>query len=140
HISNFRKVKRIQDVIYTFSIIQENVKSKLILVGDGPELQTAFEVVNKLNLKNKVLFLGKQKNISDLLSISDIKLLMSEQESFGLVLLEAMACEVATIGTNVGGIPEVISHGETGYVVELGDTEAAAKYAIHLLKDEDLLK
>lgn len=140
HISNFRKVKRIQDVIYTFSIIQENVKSKLILVGDGPELQTAFEVVNKLNLKNKVLFLGKQKNISDLLSISDIKLLMSEQESFGLVLLEAMACEVATIGTNVGGIPEVISHGETGYVVELGDTKAAANYAIHLLKDEDLLK
>lgn len=121
-------------------MIQANIKSKLILVGDGPELQTAYEIVNKLNLENNVLFLGKQKNISDLLSISDIKLLMSEQESFGLVLLEAMACEVAAIGTNVGGIPEVISHGETGYIVELGDTETAASYAIHLLENEDLLK
>src|SRR5699024_3136071 len=114
HISNFRKVKRIQDVIYTFSKVQAEIDSKLILVGDGPELQTAFEIVNKLDLKDKVLFLGKQKSISDLLSISDVKLLMSEQESFGLVLLEAMACEVATIGTNVGGIPEVIVHGEPG--------------------------
>ena len=140
HISNFRKVKRIKDVINTFFMIQANIKSKLILVGDGPELQTAYEIVNKLNLENNVLFLGKQKNISDLLSISDIKLLMSEQESFGLVLLEAMACEVAAIGTNVGGIPEVISHGETGYIVELGDTETAASYAIHLLENEDLLK
>jgi len=139
HISNFRKVKRIQDVIYTFSKVQAEIDSKLILVGDGPELQTAFEIVNKLDLKDKVLFLGKQKSISDLLSISDVKLLMSEQESFGLVLLEAMACEVATIGTNVGGIPEVIVHGETGYVVELGDTESAARYAIELLED-DLLR
>lgn len=139
HISNFRKVKRIQDVIYTFSKVQAEIDAKLILVGDGPELQTAFEIVNKLDLKDKVLFLGKQKSISDLLSISDVKLLMSEQESFGLVLLEAMACEVATIGTNVGGIPEVIVHGETGYVVELGDTESAARYAIELLED-DLLR
>ena len=139
HISNFRKVKRIQDVIRTFYFVQQQIKSKLILVGDGPELQTAFELVTKLNLKEKVLFLGRQKNISDLLSISDIKLLMSEQESFGLVLLEAMACEVATIGTNVGGIPEVIVHGETGFLVELGDTEAAADYALALLKDEQLL-
>ncbi|MEI3604752.1 N-acetyl-alpha-D-glucosaminyl L-malate synthase BshA [Pseudogracilibacillus sp. SE30717A] len=140
HISNFRKVKRIQDVIYTFEKIQKHVKSKLLLVGDGPELQTAFELVNKLALTEKVVFLGRQKNISDLLSISDLKLLMSEQESFGLVLLEAMACEVSTIGTNIGGIPEVISHGETGYIVELGDTETAANYAISLLNDEKLLK
>src|SRR5690625_2607351 len=140
HISNFRKVKRIQDVITTFSKIRQQVNSKLILVGDGPELPTAFDLVKKLGIKEKVLFLGRQKNISDLLSISDLKLLMSEQESFGLVLLEAMACEVATIGTNVGGIPEVIEHGKTGYVVELGDTVTAANYAIRLLKDKQLLQ
>lgn len=138
HISNFRKVKRVQDVIHTFSKIHRQLKSKLILVGDGPELQTAFELVHTLGLDDDVLFLGRQKNISDLLSISDLKLLMSEQESFGLVILEAMACEVPAIGTNVGGIPEVIVHGETGYVVELGDTEQAANYAIQLLRDEDL--
>ncbi len=140
HISNFRKVKRIKDVIHTFNKICKQVNAKLILVGDGPELQTAFELVSKLDVTEKVLFLGRQKNISDLLSISDLKLLMSEQESFGLVLLEAMACEVATIGTNVGGIPEVISHGETGYVVDLGDTDAAANLAISLLNNEKLLQ
>lgn len=139
HISNFRKVKRIGDVIKTFATIQKEVPSKLILVGDGPELSTAMDLVTSYNLNESVLFLGKQKRISDILSISDIKLLMSEQESFGLVLLEAMACEVTTIGTNVGGIPEVIVHGETGYIVELGDTHSAAKYAIKLLKDETLL-
>src|SRR5699024_11857888 len=93
HISNFRKVKRILDVIQTFSLIQQGVKSKLLHVGDGPEMQTAIDCVKKYDIEDKVLFLGKQKNISDLLSISDLKLLMSEKESFGLVLLEAMACE-----------------------------------------------
>lgn len=140
HISNFRKVKRIQDVIQTFSLIQQGVKSKLLLVGDGPEMQTAIDCVKKYDIEDKVLFLGKQKNISDLLSISDLKLLMSEKESFGLVLLEAMACEVPTIGTNVGGIPEVIIHGETGYIVPLGDTEKAATYAIDVLKDKKKLE
>src|SRR5699024_6429876 len=89
---------------------------------------------------NDVFFLGKQKNISELLSISDLKLLLSEKESFGLVLLEAMACEVPCIGTNVGGIPEVIQHGKTGYLVELGDTDKAAHYAIRLLSDHELLQ
>src|SRR5690625_2183082 len=140
HIYNFRKEKRIEDVIKTFAKIQKEISSKLILVGDGPELSTAIDLVTSYGLNDYVLFLGKQKRISDLLSISDIKLLMSEQESFGLVLLEAMACEVTTIGTNVGGIPEVIVHGETGYVVDLGDTDAAAEYAIKLLKDESLLE
>src|SRR5690625_93730 len=140
HISNFRKVKRIEDVIKTFSKIQKEVKSKLILVGDGPELSTAIDLVTSYGLNGHVLFLGKQKRISDILSISDIKLLISTQERFGLVLLEAMACEVTTIGTNVGGISEVITHGETCYIVELGDTESAANYAIKLLKDESLLQ
>lgn len=140
HISNFRKVKRVEDVIYTFNQIRKEVASKLLLVGDGPESSTAYELVEKLGLTNEVLFLGKQKNVSDLLSISDLKLLMSEQESFGLVLLEAMSCEVACIGTNVGGIPEVIKHNETGFLVELGDVDAAAKYAIKALTDDTLLQ
>lgn len=136
HISNFRKVKRIRDVIQTFYYIQREVKSKLILVGDGPEHQMAVDYVTELGIEEKVIFLGRQKNISDLLSISHVKLLLSEQESFGLVLLEAMACEVPTIGTNVGGIPEVIEHGKTGYIVNLGDTKSAAQYAIELLNNE----
>ncbi|SEQ26424.1 N-acetyl-alpha-D-glucosaminyl L-malate synthase BshA [Virgibacillus subterraneus] len=139
HISNFRKVKRVEDVIYTFHKIQKNIKSKLILVGDGPEYSEVYHLVGKLGLTNQVLFLGKQKKVSDLLSISDLKLLMSEKESFGLVLLEAMSCEVPCIGTNVGGIPEVIDHNKTGYIIELGDIDKAAEYAINLLEDETLL-
>jgi N-acetyl-alpha-D-glucosaminyl L-malate synthase BshA len=140
HISNFRKVKRISDVIQTFNKINRQVQSKLLLVGDGPEISTAFDLVKKWHLQDKVLFLGKQKKVSDLLSIADLKLLLSEQESFGLVLLEAMSCEVPCIGTKVGGIPEVIKHNETGFLVDLGDTDRAAEYAISLLTDDDRLK
>lgn len=140
HISNFRKVKRTGDVVRTFNEIQKQVNSKLLLIGDGPEYSDTIQLVHDLGLQDKVLFLGKQKNISDLLSISDLKLLMSEKESFGLVLLEAMACEVPCIGTNVGGIPEVISHEETGYIIDLGDVETAAAYAVKLLGDEALLE
>lgn len=136
HISNFRKVKRINDIIHVFSHVRKQVAAKLILVGDGPELSNVMETVNELELTDDVLFLGKQKSISELLSISDVKLLMSEKESFGLVLLEAMACEVPTVGTNIGGIPEVIVHNETGYIVELGDIEQAGKYVIQLLQDD----
>lgn len=139
HISNFRKVKRIKDVIVTFAKIREQIKAKLLLVGDGPDAPLAFDLVDELGIKDDVLFLGKQKNISDLLSISDLKLLLSEQESFGLVLLEAMNCEVPCIGTNIGGIPEVIKHRETGFLVEVGDTDQAANYALKILTDEDLL-
>ncbi|GGB33342.1 N-acetyl-alpha-D-glucosaminyl L-malate synthase BshA [Virgibacillus dakarensis] len=140
HISNFRKVKRVQDVIQTFAIVTKHVKAKLLLVGDGPEYSEARQLVVKLHLDDHVLFLGKQKNVSELLSISDLKLLLSEKESFGLVLLEAMSCEVPGIGTNVGGVPEVIKHNETGYIVELGDVEQAASYAIRLLQDEEMLE
>src|SRR5699024_11532146 len=100
----------------------------------------AFERVDELNITEDVIFLDSEKNISDLISISDLLLLMSEKESFGLVILEAMACEVTSIRTNVGGIPEVINHGETGYLVELGDIASAAKYAINLLNDPKKLK
>lgn len=140
HISNFRKVKRVQDVIHTFSIIQDKIPSKLLLVGDGPEYSECYQLVQDLNLENKVLFLGKQENVSDLLSISDLKLLLSEKESFGLVLIEAMACGVPCIGTNIGGIPEVIDHGETGYIVELGNIEQAAQYVVHMLSNDAFME
>lgn len=140
HISNFRKVKRIQDVIHTFAKVRQKIDTKLLLVGDGPEYSNACQLVDSLELQDHVLFLGKQKNISELLSISDLKLLLSEKESFGLVLLEAMACEIPCIGTMAGGVPEVIKHGETGYIVEVGDTDKAAEFAVHLLEDEVLLK
>ncbi|MFB4169199.1 N-acetyl-alpha-D-glucosaminyl L-malate synthase BshA [Virgibacillus sp. JSM 102003] len=139
HISNFRKVKRVEDVIHTFYKVQESIKAKLLLVGDGPEYSEAYHLVEELGITEQVLFLGKQKKVSDLMSISDLKLLMSEKESFGLVLLEAMSCEVPCIGTNVGGVPEVIEHNNTGYIIELGDIDKAAEYAVHLLKNDQLL-
>ncbi|MGM8365363.1 N-acetyl-alpha-D-glucosaminyl L-malate synthase BshA [Virgibacillus sp. W0181] len=138
HISNFRKVKRITDIIHTFKKITEATNAKLLLVGDGPESSRAHELVEKMEISNHVIFLGKQKKISDLLAISDLKLLLSEQESFGLVLLEAMACGVPCIGTNVGGIPEVITHNETGYLVHLGNIEEAANCALHILTNHDV--
>lgn len=135
HISNFRKVKRLPDVIDTFHRIHQEIPSKLLLVGDGPEYSATKQLVRELELDSDVLFLGKQNNINELLAISDLTLLLSEKESFGLVLLEAMACGVPGIGTNIGGIPEVITHGETGYLVEQGDTKQAAAYALEILTD-----
>src|SRR5699024_2758241 len=138
HISNFRKVKRIEDIVNTFKLIEQDIPAKLLLVGDGPELPYIHDLVKKLDIVDRVLFLGKQKNISDLLSISDVKLLFSEKESFGLVLLEAMSCGLPCIGTNVGGIPEVIEHGKSGYIINVGDNEKAAQYAIQLVMDQKL--
>ncbi|MED1863686.1 N-acetyl-alpha-D-glucosaminyl L-malate synthase BshA [Fictibacillus nanhaiensis] len=139
HISNFRKVKRLEDVIKSFALIRKELSSKLLLIGNGPELTTACELVRELDIEEDVLFLGKQENVGELFSICDLKLLLSEKESFGLVLLEAMACGVPVIGTNIGGIPEVIVDGETGYMVELGNPESVAKKAIALLQDEEKL-
>ncbi|MCP3030715.1 N-acetyl-alpha-D-glucosaminyl L-malate synthase BshA [Halobacillus sp. A1] len=139
HVSNFRRVKRVTDVIQVFAKVREEVPSKLLLIGDGPEYSMCYQLVKTLNLENHVLFLGKQENVNELLAISDLKLLLSEKESFGLVLLEAMACGVPCIGTRVGGIPEVIDHGETGYIAELGDIDEISNYAISLLSDEKVL-
>lgn len=138
HTSNFRPVKRVIDIIHTFNYIQKEIKAKLLLIGDGPQYPLAYQLVKELGLEEKVLFLGSQKRVADLLSISDLKLLLSEKESFGLVALEAMACGIPVIGTNIGGIPEVIIDGETGYIVELGDTKKAAQLAIQLLQNDEL--
>jgi N-acetyl-alpha-D-glucosaminyl L-malate synthase BshA len=137
HISNFRPVKRIHDVIHSFAKIRKSIKSKLLLIGNGPELTVACELVQKLDIEDDVLFLGKQENVGELFSICDLKLLLSEKESFGLVLLEAMACGVPVIGTNIGGIPEVIVDGEIGYLVEVGNTDEVAEKAVSLLKDKE---
>ncbi|RDV32588.1 N-acetyl-alpha-D-glucosaminyl L-malate synthase BshA [Lysinibacillus capsici] len=139
HVSNFRKIKNLPHIVDAFMKIRANMKAKLLLVGDGPEKHRVMDQVKGSPYMKDVLFLGKQENLAELYAISDLKLLLSQQESFGLVLLEAMACGVPCIGTNVGGIPEVIEHGVDGYIVELGDTEAVATYATHLLQDEEQL-
>ncbi len=138
HVSNFRAVKRVQDVVKTFARIASKVPAKLLLVGDGPEMSLVSKLVCSLGIRNKVLFLGKQENLEELYSISDLMLLLSEKESFGLVALEGMACGVPCIGTNVGGIPEVISDGVNGYVCELGDIETIVRKGIEILTDEAL--
>ncbi|KHF40310.1 N-acetyl-alpha-D-glucosaminyl L-malate synthase BshA [Halalkalibacter okhensis] len=135
HISNFRPVKRVSDVIKSFARITARVKSKLLLIGNGPELAVARQLAKQLHIEDHVLFLGNQKHIAELLSMSDLMLLLSEKESFGLVALEAMACGVPVIGTKTGGIPEVIVDGETGYLCEIGDIDCIADKAISLLQD-----
>lgn len=138
HVSNFRKVKRVQDVIRVFRNIAGKTKAKLLLVGDGPEKSTACELIRKYGLEDQVLMLGNQDRVEELYSISDLKLLLSEKESFGLVLLEAMACGVPCIGTNIGGIPEVIKNNVSGFVVDVGDVAAATARAMSILEDEQL--
>jgi L-malate glycosyltransferase len=140
HVSNFRPVKRIPDVIAAFEKIAENTPAKLMLIGDGPEAGSIARLVREKGLEEKVLFLGKQDNVAELLAIADVALLLSEKESFGLVLLEAMACGVPVIGTNIGGIPEVITEGYNGYLCELGDINSVAEKATILLNDEALHK
>lgn len=140
HTSNFRKVKRIEDVIKVFKIVSEQIPSKLLLIGDGPE-RTHIEILSKeLNVFDKITFLGKQEQIEEILSVCDLFLLTSETESFGLAALEAMACEVPVISTNAGGIPEVNEHGFSGFLSAVGDVEDMAKNALTILKDESTLK
>lgn len=140
HVSNFRKVKHVPDIVESFKLIHKDVPSKLLLVGDGPEKHPIMKSIKGTSIENDVLFLGKQESLSELYAIADLMLLLSEKESFGLVLLEAMACGVPCIGTNVGGIPEVIINGENGYIVELGDCEKVAEYGMKILQNPTLHK
>jgi len=140
HVSNFRKVKRVKDVIRVFRNIAAKTKAKLLLVGDGPEKCVAWQLVEKYGLQDQVLLLGNQDRVEELYSISDLNLLLSEKESFGLVLLEAMACGVPCIGTNIGGIPEVIKDQVSGFLVEVGDIQAASEKALAVLEDKQLSK
>ncbi|MDT8859985.1 N-acetyl-alpha-D-glucosaminyl L-malate synthase BshA [Alkalihalobacillus sp. MEB130] len=136
HISNFRPVKRIPDVIRSFAKVSAQMKAKLLLIGNGPELAVARQMTKQLHIEENVLFLGNQKHIAELLSMSDLMLLVSEKESFGLVALEAMACGVPVIGTRTGGIPEVVVDGETGYLCDVGDIDCIADKALTLLQDQ----
>ena len=140
HVSNFRPVKRIGDVIEIFDRVQKKVPSRLLLMGDGPERSQAEWLVNKKGLRDKVEFLGKVDRVSQKLSIADLMLVPSELESFGLAALEAMACEVPAVATKVGGVPEVIEHGRSGFLAEVGDVETMAKDAISILSDEKRLR
>src|SRR5690606_36321114 len=140
HVSNFRNVKRVQDVVETLSQARQQLDCKLLLVGDGPEMGRIIQQVRDLGLEDHVLFLGKRDSLAEFYNISDIKIHLSEKEAFGLVLLEAMACGVPVIGSNIGGMPEIIVPGVNGYLVELGDTKQAAEYAIEMMSDENKLE
>ena len=140
HISNFRPVKRIGDVLKIFERTLSKMPVRLVLVGDGPERSLAEQYCREHKLTKSVLFLGKQDNVPDIMACANALLLPSELESFGLVALEAMSCQVPVIATNVGGLPEVIVHGETGYLANLGDVDAMADYALEIIKDPDLGK
>ncbi len=138
HTSNFRKVKRIEDIVRVFALVRKKIPAKLVLIGDGPE-RSAIEVLcRELEVQSDVRFLGKMDGIEEALSLADLFLLTSEKESFGLAALEAMACEVPVISSNAGGIPEVNIHGVTGYVSEIGDVKDMAANAINLLSDPKL--
>mgnify|MGYP000418357827 CR=1 FL=1 len=136
HVSNFRKVKRVEDVIHVFERVQKKIPSKLMLIGDGPERQKMEELCRSLGLCNEIRFLGKQDAIEELLAVADVFILPSENESFGLAALEAMACEVPVVSTNIGGLPEVNIDGKTGYTCDVGDVDAMASKTIEIIEDE----
>ncbi|UIR55144.1 N-acetyl-alpha-D-glucosaminyl L-malate synthase BshA [Sphingobacterium sp. SRCM116780] len=140
HTSNFRKVKNTGDVIRIFQKINEHIPSKLLMVGDGPERTNAEELCRELEVCQDVRFLGKQDAVEEILSVSDLFLMPSSSESFGLAALEAMACKVPVISTNTGGLPELNVNGVTGFLSDIGNVEEMAKNAIYILKDSDRLE
>lgn len=139
HASNFRRIKRVEDVVKIFAKIHKSVPSKLLFVGDGPERPTAESLSRELNIGDDIRFVGKQEQMEEILAIGDLFLLTSEYESFGLAALEAMAAGVPVISTNAGGLPEINEHGVTGYMSNIGDIESMSAHAVDLLKNEELL-
>lgn len=138
HISNFRPVKRVSDVVDIFDKVNRKVPSRLLLVGEGPELPKIQAKIAEMGLEERVRFMGKQDDIAQVISLADLLLLPSEKESFGLVALEAMACGVPTVGSQAGGIPELVQHGQTGFLAPIGDTDTMSDYAVRLLSDNEL--
>jgi N-acetyl-alpha-D-glucosaminyl L-malate synthase BshA len=139
HLSNFRPVKRITDVIEIFDRVHKKIPSKLLLIGDGPDRSQAEWLAVQKGIHDDVIFLGKQDRVNEKIAVADIMLLPSQLESFGLAALEAMASKVVPIATNVGGLPEVVEHGKSGYLAQVGDVETMARYALELLSDENKL-
>lgn len=140
HVSNFRKVKRVEDVIKVFAKVREHLPGKLLMIGDGPERPSAEELCRHLNICQDVRFLGKQEQVDEILSIADLFILPSEYESFGLAALEAMACGVPVISTNTGGLPEINIPGQTGFLADVGDINAMAEGAVSILKEDAVLE
>ena len=140
HVSNFRKVKRVEDVIQIFKKVYEKTPSKLLLIGDGPERHNLEELCRKIGLCHEVRFLGKQDAVEELLAVSDLFIMPSASESFGLEALEAMACEVPVISSNAGGLPEVNIHGKTGFMSDVGNVEEMAHFANEIIANEDTLR
>ncbi len=138
HISNFRKVKRVQDVVQAFRLIVEKIPCRLIMVGDGPERNMAENLAEELGIRKHCMFIGKVKNSLSILPCADVFFLPSASESFGLSALEAMACGIPVIGSNAGGMPEVQIHGKTGFLSEVGDYQDMAKNALLVLTDNSL--
>ncbi|MFY7909735.1 MAG: N-acetyl-alpha-D-glucosaminyl L-malate synthase BshA [Emticicia sp.] len=138
HTSNFRKVKRIEDIIQVFAKLKKQIPSKLLLVGDGPERGPMEQLSRDMNLGEDVRFVGKLDAIEEVLSVADLFLMPSEKESFGLAALEAMACEVPVISSNTGGLPELNVQGVTGFLSNVGDVDDMVKNAIYILQDENL--
>jgi N-acetyl-alpha-D-glucosaminyl L-malate synthase BshA len=137
HLSNFRPVKRVTDVVEIFALVREKMPAKLVMIGDGPDRGAAEYLARQKKIDKDVLFLGKQDHVHEKLGLADLFLLPSTLESFGLAALEAMACEVPVIATNVGGLPEVVDHGVDGFLVDPGDVAAAAKCALFVLSRAD---
>ena len=140
HASNFRKVKRVDDVIHVFANVHKQLPSKLLLVGDGPERRTMEDLVRKLHVQDDVRFLGKQEQIEEILLVSDLFILPSEYESFGLAAMEAMAANVPVISSDAGGLPEINMNGKTGYTAPVGDVQTMSDCAINLLSNDELLQ
>jgi N-acetyl-alpha-D-glucosaminyl L-malate synthase BshA len=139
HLSNFRKVKRVDDVIKVFNIVNQEIPSKLLLIGDGPERRNAEQLCRELRLCDHIRFLGKQDAVEELLAVSDLMIMPSAKESFGLAALEAFACEVPCVSSDAGGLTEVNIHGETGFVSKIGDIEDMTANALTILRDEEVL-
>ncbi|MEO5509664.1 MAG: N-acetyl-alpha-D-glucosaminyl L-malate synthase BshA [Longimicrobiales bacterium] len=140
HISNFRPVKRVEDVVRVFARIADEMPARLLLVGDGPDRARAQQLGEELGVGDQISFLGKQTSVIELLSCSDLFLLLSETEAFGLVALEAMACGVPVVATDAGGIPEVVFPGESGFLAPIGDIDSLAAWSIEVLRDASLWK
>ncbi|HEX7903998.1 MAG TPA: N-acetyl-alpha-D-glucosaminyl L-malate synthase BshA [Chitinophagaceae bacterium] len=140
HASNFRKIKRVQDVVQIFYEVNKVIPSKLLFVGDGPERSTAEDLARELGVCDEVRFVGKQEQMEDILAIADLFLLTSEYESFGLAALEAMAAGVPVVSTNAGGLSEINIDGVTGYMANVGDVAAMSQQALSILKDDKILK
>lgn len=136
HTSNFRKVKRVQDVLEIYLKVKKHIPTKLIMVGDGPERTNLEKFVRENQLTNCVIFMGKQEKVEDILAISDVFLMPSESESFGLAALEAMACGIPVVASNAGGLPEVIRQDFNGFMADVGDIDKMSEYVINVLKED----